>query len=188
LAKKFGRPLQWFKIVPKVLLGEYDYVTGQYAKHYIYYVKKWTVTNKVPIAPMGKASGFVKKYEYLYSGHNADIVDFNIDFDTLYYIQLTENKTTNQDVTNMKRPLRNPLDTSAPLIAPTNVVTPTKEVYVSADSRDSMQNRTQLSSKKIGSSDTLRDLAGSARGDMLNVKLTIIGDPTFIKQDEVFYN
>lgn len=187
-AQKLGRPLQWFKVVPKVVLGEYDYITGQYAKNYIYYVKKWTVTNKVPVAPMGKASGFVKKYEYLYSGHNSDIVDFNIDFDTLYYVQLTENKTNNQETINVKRPNRQVLDYNAPYIQPPNTAYPVKTVYHSQDLRDSAHLRNQLNPKTLAGSDTLRDLAGTARGDMLNVKLTILGDPTFIKQDEVFYN
>lgn len=188
IAKKFSTPLQWFKIIPKVVIGDYDYVTGQYAKHYVYYVKKWTVSNKVPVAPMGKASGFVKKYEYLYSGHNNDVIDFNIDFDTLYYIQMTEDKSSELDTTNMKKPWRNVVDGSAPYVAPPNTAFPSRYVWHTRDLRDSIQNRTQLDAKKLSSADTIRDLAGTARGDMLNVKLGIIGDPTFIKQDEIFYN
>jgi hypothetical protein len=101
---------------------------------------------------------------------------------------MTENKTTNQDVTNMKRPLRRPLDYSAPYISPPNTAFPAKYVYHSQDIQYSGQLKTSLDAKKLAGADTIRDLAGTARGDMLNVKLTVIGDPTFIKQDELFYN
>lgn len=193
---KLGQPLRWFKVIPKVILGDYDYITGQYSKHYIYYVKTWTVTNKVPVAPMGKASGFVKKYEYMYSGHNSDIIDFNIDFDTLYYIQLTENKLTAQDATSVKRPDRQTAgmipgqeqDKSTPWLSPPNTAFPARIVHHSRDMQYSSQLRTELDPKKLSGGDLIRDLAGTARGDMLNIKMSILGDPSFIKQDDVFYN
>lgn len=187
IAQKLGRPVQWFKIVPRIEIGEYDYLTGEYAKHYIYHVKKWTVSNSLPVAPMGKASGFVKKYSYMYTGKNSDVLDVSLDFDTLYYLQMTANKTENQLTTDMKRPNYLVVDNSAPEIAPTNVVAPKRKVYVPQDIRDSGQFNVTRNPKTLSGGDLHRSLTGTARGDMINVKLTIIGDPSFIKQDDVFY-
>lgn len=188
IAQKLGRPLKWFKIVPKVTLGDYDYATGQYAKHYTYYVKKWTVSNKVPIAPMGKASGFVKKYDYIYTGKNSDVIDVSLDFDTLYYIQMTANKTENQETVGLKRPDYLVTDYSIPEIYPTNTVMPKRYVHFPQDIQYSGQFNGARGAKILSTGDLTRNLTGTARGDMLQVKLTILGDPTFIKQDDVFHN
>lgn len=187
MAQKLGRPLKWFKIVPKITIGDYDHSTGQYAKNYVYYVKKWTVSNKVPVAPMGKASGFVKKYDYLYTGHNSDVIDVSLDFDTLFYTQMTANKTENQEVMGMKRPNYNVLDRNLPEIYPTNTVMPKRIVYRSQDVQYGAQMNAYKDPKTLATGDLVRGITNSARGDMLNVKLTILGDPTFIKQDDVFY-
>lgn len=188
IAQKLGRPLKWFKIVTKVTLGDYDHVTGQYAKHYTYYVKQWTVSNKLPVAPMGKASGFVKKYEYIYTGHNSDVIDVSIDFDTLCYLAITENKNQNQEVVSMKRPNYLITDYNAPEIYPAYTVMPKMINYHSQDMQYSGQFNAARDPKAMSTGDLTRDITGTARGDMLNVKLTILGDPTFIKQDDVFYN
>lgn len=187
MAEKLSRPLNWFKIIPRVEIGEYDYLTGEYSKHYIYHVKQWTVSNKLPVAPMGKAAGFVKKYSYMYTGQNNDVLDVTLDFDTLYYLQMTANKTENQLTTDMKRPNYLVVDNSAPEISPTNIVTPKRKVYVPQDLRDSAQFNAARDPKTLSGGDLHRSLSDVARGDMLTVKLTIIGDPTFIKQDDVFY-
>lgn len=188
IATKLGRPLKWFKIIPKVTLGDYDYATGQYAKHITYYVKTWTVANKVPVGPMGKASGFVKKYNYIYTGHNSDIIDVSLDFDMLYYVQMTANKTENQLAVDMKRPNYSVYDKNIPEIYPSYTVNPKMVVNRSQDVQYSGQGNSARDPKTLASGDLAKDLAGSARGDMINVKLTILGDPTFIKQDDVFYN
>lgn len=187
IAQKLGRPLRWFKIVPKVLLGEYDPIIGQYSKKYIYYVKPWTVSNKVPVAPMGKAAGFVKKYEYIYTGQNSDILDVNLDFDMLYFMQLTANKTENQETQALSKPQINVIDQNFPEIYPAYTVNPKATHYVSQDVQYSGQMSTISNPKALAAGDLHRNLTKTARGDMINVKLTILGDPTFIKQDDMYY-
>ena len=39
----------------------------------------------------------------------------------------------------------------------------------------------------IAANDLYKSLMSNSRGDMLNIKLKIAGDPEFVKQDDVFY-
>jgi hypothetical protein len=51
-----------------------------------------------------------------------------------------------------------------------------------------MVNPASVDSKSVLVNDFSKSMMSSSRGDMINVKLKIIGDPEFIKQDDLFLN
>lgn len=186
---KDGSPLKWYKIVPKIKIKQYDPSRQQYAYEITFCVKPWTVNTKYPYVIQGRTPGYVKQYDWMYTGRNTEVIDLQIDFDMLYYQQLTAfpnakaQGTTGETIQNSTP---NPDTTKDPIIAAAEAVQPLAKTYVSNDYR---QTTLPGAAAAFGtaSGDLQRDLTSSSRGDMINIQLKIIGDPQLIKQDDLFY-
>jgi hypothetical protein len=142
----------------------------------------------------------VKKYEYIYTGHNDDILNLDIKFNMLYYNQQTAygqslatiNPTENDAVAAGLYPNYNsysgqgaaPSSTTSDSVY--NSIMPLVYRPVVQNSRGGATGgaTTRLETAAI---DREASLMTSSGGDMIQVKLKIIGDPDFIKQDDVFY-
>lgn len=182
-------PLKWFKIVPQVVLTEYDGVRKVWGREITYNVIPYEVWNtKIAAAPQGTWKYPVKKYNYFYTGKNTDVLDFNIEFNALYYTAVTAYKRHMASVyglTDYDDRELNP-DKYEGVADPNNAVQPMKEVPMVLDSqaRSTGGNYTPTSATAV---DVQQSLYVTAGGDMLQGTLHIIGDPQFIKQDDVFY-
>ena len=192
------KPLFWYRIVPRVEIKSFDSVTNAYSLKITYYVNPWTLAAKHPYAPFGRTPGFVKEYEWLFSGKNKDVLDMQIDFDMLYFTQLqaARNKTGLSATTPIKAApaLKSELDgdrnTTADagnnnVIIPTKAVSPVPVTHVASTYTTGVTGGNPASSATAG--DLQRSFTINAKGDMIMLKLKIIGDPHFIKQDDVFY-
>jgi hypothetical protein len=82
-----NQPLKWYKIVPKIKIKQYDASRQQYAYEITFCVKPWTVNTKYPYAVQGRTPGYVKQYDWMYTGRNTEVIDLQIDFDMLNYQQ-----------------------------------------------------------------------------------------------------
>lgn len=184
-----GSPLKWYKIVPKIKIKQYDPSRQQYAYEITFCVKPWTVNTKYPYVIQGRTPGYVKQYDWMYTGRNTEVIDLQIDFDMLYYQQLTAfpnakaQGTTGETIQN---PTPNPDTTKDAITLLAEAVQPLAKTYVSNDYR---QTTLPGAAAAFGtaSGDLQRDLTSSSRGDMINIRLKIIGDPQLIKQDDLFY-
>lgn len=182
-------PLRWFKIVPQVVLTEYDSVRKVWGREITYNVIPYEVWNtKIAAAPQGTWKYPVKKYNYFYTGKNTDVLDFNIEFNALYYTAVTAYKRHMASVyglTDYDDRELNP-DKYQGVADPNNAVQPMKETPMVLDSqaRATGGNYTPSSAAAV---DVQQSLYVTAGGDMLQGSLHIIGDPQFIKQDDVFY-
>lgn len=182
-------PLKWFKIIPQVVLTEYDSVRKVWGREITYNVIPYEVWNtKIAAAPQGTWKYPVKKYNYFYTGKNTDVLDFNIEFNALYYTAVTAYKrhmATVYGLTDYDDRELNP-DKYEGVADPNNAVQPMKEVPMVLDSqaRSTGGNYTPTSATAV---DVQQSLYVTAKGDMLQGSLHIIGDPQFIKQDDVFY-
>ena len=185
----FGNNLRWYRVIPKITLGAYDDVTKTYQKFITYYVKPWTVSVKNPYAPLGRASGYTKKYDYIFTGQNRDVIDCKIDFDMLFYLQLTANvnKIRQTETQGASASDGAAQGSNAGITVPTSRLQPYGVNYIAANQQTSVRSGPDQG-KAYRAADTSRDLTLNSRGDMINVKLRIIGDPHFIKQDDLFYN
>lgn len=184
-------PLIWFKIVPTVELGEFDKIKRKFSRKITYNVVPYVVFNvKSEIAPQGVVTRSIKKYEYIYTGKNSDILDFAIEFNAMYYTlmyayrenleKLYPSKDSNAKVLESKNP-----DAYAGSAQNPNAVQPIRVLPV-INSRG-LPGSGASSSKDIASNDVSSALYVAPGADMISVKLKIIGDPHFIKQDDVFY-
>ena len=190
LNTKDGNPLKWYKIVPKIKIKQYDPSRQQYAYQITFCVKPWTVNTKYPYAVQGRTPGYVKQYDWMYTGRNTEVIDLQIDFDMLYYQQLTafpNAKAQGSTGETIQNPTLNP-DTPRVALSPevSDVLQPLAKVFVANDYRTQTLSGA-AAAFGVGSGDLQRDLTSSSRGDMINIQLKIIGDPQLIKQDDLFY-
>jgi hypothetical protein len=186
LADMANIPLKWYKVVPTIKLGKYNDARETWAREVTYHILPYTVYNtKTREGPQGTWTEPCKIHNYWYTGKNNDVLDFTIEFNALYYTATTayrENlsKTQNLQIAEAKNAK---LDAAA---QEANAVMPMVEKQVV---HNSQQQSTGGASTvhAIALADIEASLYTSAGGDMLQTKLKIIGDPHYIKQDDVFY-
>ena len=114
-ATKADGMIDWFKIDTQIEFLEYDASIGDFAKKYVYRVVPFKVHSSIFGNPNAIPPGYdilekniVKKYEYIYSGQNTEILSFDIDINYLFYTGANpqaETKTKNDANTDNKGPV-----------------------------------------------------------------------------------
>jgi len=187
-AKLKKETFKWYKVIPQVILGKYDKIRNQYQRTITYHVKTFEYHNsKDSRAVQSFPDGYAKKYDYMFTGQNNDIIDFEIDFNSLYYTAAQSDLAKNQQ--NSKQQVNETSNSSKSTvdINSSSGVTSVKMLAVS-DTQGSSSLGAGTDTTKKQARIVSESLLSGAKGDMLNLKLKIIGDPHFIKQDDVFTN
>lgn len=187
IANKINKPLKWYKIIPSVEILEYDSRRNIYTKKITFHIRKFYVYNtKSALAEKSLPKNYMKEYKYIFTGDNRDILDLQIDFDVLYFVTATLDRTK-WNVLNSGA--QSPTDQ---LTASTAVKSGTfadlKTNIVSSNASAIAGDGSTESARGIAASDLYNTVLGKGQGDMINVNLKIIGDPRYIKQDDVFFN
>lgn len=190
-ADKLGKPLDWYKVIPQINLKEFDEKTNRWSKEITYYIKKYTVYNSKHVyGPQSKPAGAVKSYDYMYTGKNNDVIDFQIDFDTLYYTAVQANRSGHETISGAAAPTESkPKENS--ISNPSggkNSAFPIQITPIADDPGANAGLDGNRNSVTKTAADIQKSLYSGTRGDMLNLKLKILGDPDFIKQDDVYMN
>lgn len=194
LITALNKPLKWYKIVPTLKVGKWDNKLKRFAADtVILYVRTFTISSKYPYAARGRVPGYVKKYDYLFTGRNKDVIDWHINFNTLYLLAVTGNlnKVIQDDPAKGLNPAG---DSATPgavtrntTVQPnTNPVAAPGVVITSGNSNTIVLGGNPQKSQ--ASADLANSILTDARGDMIELELKILGDPHFIKQDDVFYS
>jgi len=191
---KRDAPLNWYRIIPRAEIIGYS----KFRKTYVYKVIWYVVPFKIygsnsPYAPNGLPGpvsdplrGALKEYNYIFTGKNNDIIDLSIDFDMMYYVALPVFR--NQASTQQTGYPANPVDGTDKL---NNFAgDPAQQVNVELITGTQLLGTTtgEADSNKVIATGVANEINKTSRGDMINVKMKILGDPDFIKQDDVFYN
>lgn len=185
--EKAKPPIDWFKITPIVNLLPYDEKRNIYACEITYVIQKYQMHNtKSPLAKKTTPTEVLTEYNYIFTGDNKDILDLQIDFDVLFYILATVGKTkwenvNDSPVTNYQNKETGNLKNN------TNIAFQPATINVSDHSSHHTDGSTETQ-EKIAVSDFWNSMISSSRGDMINVRLKIIGDPRYIKQDDFYFN
>jgi hypothetical protein len=192
LAKKKSNkdlPLKWFKIVPQVVLTEYDGIRKVWGREITYNVIPYEVYNtKIAAAPQGVWTHPLKQYNYYYTGKNVDVLDFKIQFNALYYTAVTAYKrhmAATYGLTDYDARELNP-DKYDGMESGPNAIQPMKESPVIQDTQ-ARATGGSYTPTAAAAADVQQSLYTTAGGDMIQCDLRIIGDPQFIKQDDIFY-
>lgn len=188
VANKQEKDLKWFKIIPVVKTKNFDSKQNKWALEVVYYIKTYTYYNqKHPYAPQGKPRGYVKDYQYMYTGQNVAVIDFNIDFDALFLNSLAVDRS--KIVALSQAQDANP-DANRELLTnqPSGSVQPKQFVAISGDQQSTASGDAIRDSKTQAAADVMKSIYSNARGDMINLQMKIVGDPHFIKQDDFYLN
>lgn len=191
-----NKPLSWFKIVPIVRLLEFDNIKKVWAREITYTVQPYKIYNvRLDVGPQGVQLYPVKDYNYMYTGKNDDVFDFDINFNALYYNQVTAYRDSlgdlnpsgdsyTQDYLVQNSP--NYGGGTPPKSIDYNAVMP---MIVKPIVQNSKAQATggATTAKEIASVDLADSIMTNSQADMLSIKLKILGDPDYIKQDDIFY-
>jgi hypothetical protein len=186
LAEQANKPLKWYKVVPTIKLGKYNDSNETWQREITYHILPYTVYNtKTREGPQGTWTEPCKIHNYWYTGKNNDVLDFNVEFNALYYTAVTayrENlsKTQNLQIPETKNAT---LDAAA---QEANAVMPMTEKKIVENSQKNSSSGA-VTVEAIALADIEASLYTTAGGDMLQAKIKRIGDPHYIKQDDVFY-
>jgi hypothetical protein len=187
-------PLNWFRIVPTIRLRGFDNIRKVWAREITYTVKSYKIFNvRLDIAPQGTQLYPTKNYNYIYTGKNDDVFDFDINFNALYFSQITAYRNSmaelspSADSNTIAEQTQNfPNYTGgAPSMEP-NAIMPSILHPVVQNSKAAATGGA-TNTKEVASIDLADSLMTDSMADMVGLKLKILGDPDFIKQDDIFY-
>lgn len=184
-----NKEVDFYKIIPKVELLDFDDQRNDYAKLTTFYVKKYSYYNtKHPSMPISKPKGAVKRYDYIYTGKNIDIIDLSLDFDTAYYTTVIVNREKTEAVSSAVGASEGDAEADESKKAPAGAGSATPSVRIPVGNDATATSTGADTAKTVLVANAMKSVMSSSRGDMLNIKLKILGDPHFIKQDDVYAN
>ena len=187
-ADNINKPLRLVKIIPVVTkLGNYNTSTKQYSKTIVYKIETQKMYGFVlPDMPGGKPTqrGWQKEYNWIFTGKNQDIVDFEADYNIQYFN--IRNSFVNQKGKVAGTPSANsvslPDDGISRTEAGGKVYSPAI-VTASSPLTDSVQNSYRGPAFQLAA-DHMDNVLNNPGADMITVNLRIIGDPDWIAQDK----
>lgn len=184
-----NKEVDFYKIIPKVELMDFDDKRNDYAKLTTFYVKKYSYYNtKHPSMSIAKPKGAVKRYDYIYTGKNIDIIDLSLDFDTAYYTTVIVNREKTEAVSSAVGASEGDAEADESKKAPAGAGSATPSVRIPVGNDATASSTGADTAKAVLVANAMKSVMSSSRGDMLNIKLKILGDPHFIKQDDVYAN
>lgn len=193
--EKQAKKLNWFKLLPTVALNDFDATTNTYSKTILYSILPYTAANFyhpnfAQVNSSSVANQVVRTYDYLFTGKNQDILRLDVDFDTSFYTLVT----TKGDQVGRSGNDAGSDNTATDVDKDKFAVGKSAVTNLPVETRFAGSNKSSVGTAKATDPEeqVVADLTGSLytrqRGDALNLKLQIIGDPDFIKQDDVFIN
>ena len=186
---KTNQPIDWYKITPEITLGEFDTIRQSYQRLITYNINKFAFYNTVyPKAEKSLPNSWAKQYFYMFTGKNQAILDFSIDFNIMFYTSMTVDRDKIQKVA--VSPAAEPAtkdDTGAATPTSTGSTIAPLAIRNVAGTQAGAGGVAGQSIANASANDLAKSIMSHPRGDMINVKLKIAGDPGFIKQDDVYY-
>ena len=185
---------------------EVDVRTNRYPKLVTYNIQQyamWSVRRpEVPILYTDTIPYTAKYYNYLYTGLNTDIIDLKINFDSTYYTAImaftsakaAEDSTEDTEYEQLRQASRDVLGLNPaiiskihPQLASIPTITPVKYRYIVGDRSVTSGMNVIDRPAAQAAADVLKSIYTAQNQEMLALQLTIVGDPTLIKQDDWLY-
>jgi hypothetical protein len=154
----------WYHIGLEARPREYDTSRGDWAYDFTYAISLYRVAEIISAYfPQGRFNGVHKRYDYWFTGDNTQILNFEQDFNYLYYITM-----------NVRQP---PVTAGAPESY--------REIVKRAFAAQSGE------SKQQGAANTSEGAANAADflyspGDQARNRISIVGDPDWIQQGSLW--
>ncbi len=182
-----NRPFRLLKIIPVVdELGLYNTSTKRYSKKITYRIDTEKLYGHVlPDMPGGtpQSRGWQKEYNWLFTGKNKDIVDFNAEYNVQYFN--IRNVFTQAKGNTLGTPSAegNPIPDDGLSRTESGASVYTPAIYtVTSPITNAVYNSYRGSAHQLAS-DHMDNILNNPSADMMVIDLDIIGDPDWIPQD-----
>jgi hypothetical protein len=195
-AEKYQKDVNWWKVIPSVKLTTFDKVKNTWAMKVTYNVVSYTVYNRShPNVGKSLPQSWCKEYNYIYTGQNDDIIDFSLEFDTTFYTAVMVDraaKTATEQTASSEPVEYNSLDLDEQKrlaisgLVGQSAITPVRTEPVAAQLTSTATGDATKSASQAAAASVADHVNKGQGADMLSVRLKIVGDPQFIKQDEIF--
>jgi hypothetical protein len=182
------KPLWLYKITPVVKILEWDDARNQYSKHTTYVISLFQSQGRAEKAtPMYGLKDIVKSYDYLYTGQNKDVLEFDMTFDTagldLNMIAGYRQGLEGGVAYEKNAPPGEKIEADSKHI---NHVDPFSTAYATSRSNQGIWSAGSDGDYRTVMSKNFMSRIYQGGADKLTGQLTIIGDPDFITQQEGF--
>jgi hypothetical protein len=181
-------PRNWYKITPQVEVSDYDRLRETYSKKITYIIDKYVFHNtKSDGMAITHPSKFLLEYNYIFTGKNTSILDLQIEYDALFSVIASSSNQKGSFLTSDVTPVTglehiNIFDSTRY----GENVTP-KRTTVKSGFPEQRGTDAESQATTIQTSDFFNNIL-NVSPDMMGVTMKIVGDPRYIKQDDVFYN
>lgn len=183
--------INWFKIDVQVQLLEYDVVSKDWSKKIIYRIVPYLVHSSVYMNTTAPPVGYkqlekkiAKRYDYIYTGQNNNILRFNVTFNTAFFSGANSSKPElNANVANpgtQAASVKEEVKYSS--VPATGVATATSLTGIAAVKNDpDLLNKQYVGGSTAGS--TEHKIAEAFQnsflksGDMISCDIELLGDP-----------
>lgn len=179
--------LNWWKVVPTVELKEYDDVTQKWYFKVKYIVIPYVVHNATHInAPKYSVAraDCIKEYSYIYTGQNTSVIDFQAQFDYLYFTKVASLRPDKVESSEKRKELKEVTEKSA--------IEATKNAIIQAVTHPVTGEVTAQGTgsgkdvKAIAATSIMENIYTKGQAEMLSITIKIVGDPSWIKQDDLY--
>jgi len=155
--------VQWFRIRSECRPIGYDRKRNAIAYEIKYIVSRYQINDpRSAYFPQARYRGAHKKYNYWFTGENSEMLDFQIDVNTMFFVSIGNDGKTPPPQPNAQFQVRNVFNTQT------------------GQSQQPGPNQAGLPAANLA--DRLY-----APTDVAQIKVEILGDPDWIQQSEVFY-
>jgi hypothetical protein len=183
--------MNWFKIIPKIELTNFDILQNKWATKVTYKIITYKHHNtKHPDAPISKQAEILKdirkKYSYIYTGENQDIIDFQIDFNALYINAVKVLQENSVRLSNAAAPAKKANERGNKLPAQRTGTVQPNQVFPLVGDLTQQGFNSGSNAEVQKAADVMNSIYTATRADMIQLKMKIIGDPDFIKQDDIY--
>ena len=182
-------PVRILKVVPMIEeLGKYNTSTKKYTKKFFFKIQ----TEKqygyvVPGMPQGKPTqrGWQKQYDWIFTGQNKDILDFDAEYNLQYFIMKStftdEHGKVNGTPSGRTTITTMPDDGLTRTQAGDQTYSPAVYAKTGSDS-DRLVNNSRGYGYQLAA-DNMDNILNNPGADMITLRLNIVGDPEWIPQD-----
>jgi hypothetical protein len=181
----------WFRLDVQIQLLEYDALRNLRAKKYVIRVLPYKVGSELYKSPSAPAQGqkarqgiIAKRYDYIYTGQNNDILKFDLTFDGMFFTGAQprptgDNKQINNP--NINSPVDSPRGTNPVQqgSAGPTVNLPTS-AQVKPDPKINSQTPTGNKTPEKMVEDAFQNAYMKSSADMINLEIDIIGDTYYL--------
>jgi hypothetical protein len=188
--------ISWFRIDVQVEIGGYDPLRNERQKRYVFRVLPFYVHNSVFRNPRAAPPGYTKinkiiakEYNYIYTGQNNDLLKFDITINTLYTIGRNKNSpeqsasVANPDIHQSGEDPDKKVETedggsdeSAGVVGATSSKADPDAAEVNVKGGYGAMDVEQ----KIAAMFQKAILSQGSSGDLVNIKIEILGDPYWL--------